>query len=126
MAVHDINNWLRFPCAKKPYADSTLRSKTKSELIQILRDYEHNYEVLWQANERGIKAAQEMLQKAGRWISVKERMPEDGKNVLAYEGGGFFYIDWCVEGEWVIAGQSCGVVTHWMPLPEPPKEMRDG
>lgn len=57
-----------------------------------------------------------------RWISVKERMPEDGKNVLAYEGGGFYFLDWCCDGEWVVASASTAVVTHWMPLPEPPKE----
>lgn len=57
-----------------------------------------------------------------RWISVKERMPEDGKNVLAYEGGGFYFLDWCSDGKWVVASASTAVVTHWMPLPEPPKE----
>ena len=55
-----------------------------------------------------------------RWISVKERMPEDGKNVLAYEGGGFYFLDWCCDGDWVVASASAAVVTHWMPLPEPP------
>lgn len=58
MAVHDINNWLRFPYGKKPLADSTLRSKTKAELIQIIRDYEHNYAVLYEANERGVAYAE--------------------------------------------------------------------
>ena len=64
-----------------------------------------------------------MAERAG-WISVKERMPEDGKEVLAYEGGGFIYIDWCCEGEWVIASANSGVVTHWMPRPEPPGEKK--
>lgn len=51
-------NWLRFPCAKKPYADSTLRYMTKAELIQIIRDYEHNYSALYEANERGVAWAE--------------------------------------------------------------------
>ena len=59
------------------------------------------------------------------WISVKDRMPEEGVDVLVYgdiylnrkgadvdfvdrESGNFFYYD---EGE----------VTHWSPLPEPPE-----
>jgi hypothetical protein len=61
------------------------------------------------------------------WISVKDRMPEEGVDVLVYgdiylnrnrkgadvdfvdrESGNFFYYD---EGE----------VTHWRPLPEPPE-----
>ena len=52
-------NWLRFPYAKKPYADSTLRNKTKAELIQIIRDYEHNYAVLYEAHERGVAYAEQ-------------------------------------------------------------------
>lgn len=51
-------NWLRFPYAKKPYADSTLRNMTKAELIQIIRDYEHNYSALYEANERGVAWAE--------------------------------------------------------------------
>ena len=55
------------------------------------------------------------------WVSVKDRMPEEGVDVLVYlnrksadvdfvdrESGNFFYYD---EGE----------VTHWRPLPEPPE-----
>ena len=59
------------------------------------------------------------------WISVKDRMPEEGVDVLVYgykyldrkgadvdfvdkESGNFFYYD-------------DGRVTHWRPLPEPPE-----
>ena len=57
-------NWLRFPYGKKPYADSTLRNMTKAELIQIIRDYEHNYAVLYEAHERGIAYAEKRLKAA--------------------------------------------------------------
>ena len=53
-----VDTWQRFPCAKKPYADSTLRNMTKAELIQIIRDYEHNYSALYEANERGVAWAE--------------------------------------------------------------------
>lgn len=53
------DTWLRFPCAKKPYADSTLRNMTKAELIQIIRDYEHNYAVLYEAHERSVAYAEQ-------------------------------------------------------------------
>lgn len=52
------DTWLRFPYAKKPYADGTLRNMTKAELIQIIRDYEHNYAALYEANERGVAYAE--------------------------------------------------------------------
>jgi hypothetical protein len=65
------------------------------------------------------------LEQDNEWISVKDRMPEEGVDVLVYgdvysdgkgadvdfvdrESGNFFYYD---EGE----------VTHWRPLPEPPE-----
>lgn len=59
MAVHDINSFLRFPYGKKPLADSTLRNMKKQDLIQIIRDYEHNYSVLYEAHERGVAYAEE-------------------------------------------------------------------
>ena len=65
------------------------------------------------------------------WISVNDRLPEDGENVIAcdkeravceaiYDKDGKFY--W--SGFW---GDWCDVLeaTHWMPLPEPPKEEED-
>lgn len=51
-------NWLRYPYGKKPLSDYTLHKKTKDELIQIIRDYEHNYAELYESNERGIAYAE--------------------------------------------------------------------
>ncbi len=70
------------------------------------------------------------VQPAPKWISVKERLPEIGKSVLIYypkwdgdeiqtaklKGDGMMF-DIC--GEFNIR---VGAVTHWMPLPEPPKD----
>ena len=62
-----------------------------------------------------------------RWISVEERLPEGDKIVLGYTDryGGqcemVYYsnriLAWCKNGGLLIPN-----VTHWMPLPEPPKE----
>ena len=68
------------------------------------------------------------------WISVKERLPEDEKAVLAYYGfdrgngdvemksmGILGYRCFAPEPHWQWSEYNI-VVTHWMPLPEPPKE----
>jgi hypothetical protein len=50
------------------------------------------------------------------WISVEDRLPEKYQDVLVYRDYSFD-IDFVMsEGRFCIDG-----VTHWMPLPEPPK-----
>ena len=60
-----------------------------------------------------------------KWISVKERLPEEGEDVLAYLGEGIFEICWMLkDGVWETRDSylDTDAVTHWMALPEPPKE----
>lgn len=63
------------------------------------------------------------------WISVKERLPDRFEYVLVYCKGlrrdifvsyGYRYDD----TGWYVDGIYTTVVTHWMPLPEPPEEGR--
>lgn len=60
------------------------------------------------------------------WIKCSERLPEDGLTVLLYERPDelwFGYFDG--EPEAIVffgAGSKRKNITHWMPLPEPPKE----
>lgn len=90
-------------------------------------------------------AAADMLEQDAKtgWISVKDRMPEHGKQVLLIAYGWSdttIYLgrlehmssetSWLTgftskESEWCIQGWSYlkePLVTHWMPLPEPPEE----
>lgn len=65
----------------------------------------------------------------GGWISVKDRLPEDEYECLIITKGRWYYIGW-FKGDiqkWVVDGVVwCYVeVTHWIKLPEPPKEDED-
>lgn len=68
------------------------------------------------------------------WISCSERMPEDTKMLLAFSQGEIVAAYW----NWVVnpidykkyraftylSGNILDDVTHWMPLPEPPQEVK--
>ena len=60
-----------------------------------------------------------------KWISVTERLPESGKeSVLIALRWGEVDIGLCEDGRWrseFVNEYEDGEVTHWMPLPKPPK-----
>ena len=59
------------------------------------------------------------------WISVDDRLPENGKEgVLIALRWGEVDIGWCEDGRWrseFVNKYEDGEVTHWMPIPQPPK-----
>ena len=59
------------------------------------------------------------------WISVKDGLPKNGKEgVLIALRWGEVDIGWCEDGRWdseFVNEYEDGEVTHWMPLPQPPK-----
>ena len=74
------------------------------------------------------------LEKKSAWVSVRDRLPDNEKPVLAHYGfyrekddlgarfiGTLTYFSHDPDPHW--QHESTGLfVTHWMPLPEPPKE----
>ena len=57
------------------------------------------------------------------WSSVKERLPRCGERGLVTEGNGVFEAVLSISHNWSRFGIGWAEgVTHWMPLPEPPKE----
>ena len=60
-----------------------------------------------------------------KWIPTAERLPEEDVRVLVWVGKNNFNFpmidtDRIHDGRWV---RWNGYITHWMPLPEPPKEV---
>jgi hypothetical protein len=79
---------------------------------QALKHAERSYEANYRKQE---------------WISVEERLPsESGKYICCTTKGAiliarFYQLD---DGGWFSSHNFC-TVTHWMPLPTPPKEKQN-
>lgn len=103
-------------------------------LIQNLRRENEvlKAELEWKQKEIELARRHEEM----RWISVEDRMPEewiddDNNTYIDYliympyfkaAGVGVYNAD---EESWLFRGIEVKV-SHWMPLPEPPKEVNDG
>lgn len=75
--------------------------------------------------ENVAKYEEEHAPKFGEWISVKDELPPRKEKVLVCDKDGSLGIDWQAEtsrfvGRWFIHSNKS--ISHWMPLPEPPKE----
>jgi len=60
------------------------------------------------------------LREAQRWRKIEDELPEEDTDVLTYPGpkrGWYNGEAWCIEQRY-----GTREVTHWMPLPGPPKE----
>lgn len=81
------------------------------------------------------------------WISIKDRLPPEGQHVLVFFSRGDnsaigityqYNNEWTgksvfgekgysidcsyTDGRFDAMGMNCKYITHWMPLPEPPKD----
>ena len=105
-------------------------SETENSLADACAMY--GYDCGFQA---GYKAAEELLtivgKKTSQWISVKDRLPEEDVTVLAFinysidDAKLLRVVSGAYRGRLWLCGQdiySERFITHWMPLPEPPKE----
>ena len=122
----------------KPKADSTLLNMKKSDLIEYVRTLEHNYNVAVSFNEQQARNIETMMKNGdipSKWISVEDELPNEEQLVLLLcKNGARFvgyekYNSYEQEPRWRIKTAlnstkllNKGKVTHWMPLPEPPKE----
>lgn len=76
--------------------------------------------------DNGVTFAQD-TDVGSKWISVEDRLPEEGEVVMCRHKAREYPVfcqwdesDLCWENTSWTFGR--GLITHWMPLPEPPKE----
>ena len=74
--------------------------------------------------DKFMEEAARLYSKQPKWIPVKERLPDEDDEVLVVAVNVFNHDDRWVSIDWLYSGgwQQHEIVTHWMPLPTPPKE----
>lgn len=111
-------------------ADLIERYKITANLPSVLMNYCNRFnskqlesitEMIYEL-ENSIESAD--VQPVNQWISIDERLPQDGEEALVYAGnrGVMIGLYDSVLQVW-LDYECCGLkVTHWQPLPEPPKK----
>ena len=75
--------------------------------------------------KKELRVARAMAVQKVEWISVDERLPEQyGPFLIADDKGNMEVATWTKQFGWFSGGNRVKRVTHWMPLPEPPKESK--
>lgn len=66
----------------------------------------------------------ELRASAPKWISVEDRLPEQGEEAICIAADGDMMIGKYTEWGWMFP---CYFeeLTHWMPIPQPPKEVEE-
>lgn len=89
----------------------------KEELLKALKYDRDQYE----------KGFRDGVASAQQWIPVSERLPENDTTVLVYRPTMIikymqaYYFNGFCDGMYDLRGNE--VITHWMPLPQPPKDV---
>ena len=91
-------------------------AKEHEQLVDFLEE-------LQQYRNTGLKP-EEILPTVQKWIPVAERLPEDGARVLTACDDGLTRLGISKGGFPSVVNREhrFSDVTHWMPLPEPPKD----
>lgn len=115
-----------------------LANEAQNETIQRLQDKCRKQEMLLQSVANFLDGCEELRgkiignvheeQSIDRWISVKDRLPENDCLYIVCKTVKGHWISF--EARWkgnkwlsVVNNNQLDYVTHWQPLPEPPKEV---
>ena len=113
-----------------------LIQQLEAELKDAQANHQHTIDIAEKQKEQIGKLKSVIVkmnkEKVHRWISVEELLPEahaDGSvDAELVTDGEFIHMAYYAHGQWIFCesgemkGPMWNTVTHWMPLPEPPKE----
>ena len=117
---------------------NNFNDKSNNEIDEMARIIDNNHGFIVSSVKTAKALYEQGYRKQSEWISVKDRLPdcEQGaeseavlfitKQGFMYTGyygcGGIFHDRYFREFKNATEGYDISNVTHWMPLPEPPKE----
>ena len=127
--IKRLRDWPRV-CAQYDGSVDQLHDESADAIEDLNKQIKNWEEALSKQNENWEEALKNALDFIPCWIPVSERLPETiHEYVLCCGEKGGQFVGWIGEGR-IVSGkarafQNGGTgryITHWMPLPEPPKE----
>ena len=96
---------------------------TREEKLEKYLDYQYMYENGDPSYIQGIKVGVSWADENPKspWISVEDKLPEEHTDVIVTDGSSVAHCKKYGDGFYTNIGKCCNV-THWMPIPELPKE----
>lgn len=127
--------WDGCKCCLKGECSQQKSLQAADTIEELQKDLERSkdFEAFWQHEaEEALKKFQVAISNKPRWIPITERLPEYMENVLVTDGvfsgmGWRDYYDYHGtkprEDYWISPNSNVNDlgITHWMPLPQPPK-----
>lgn len=99
-------------CCKCPYNDGACDFQLERDAFEYIRWLEDRIHCL--------------INMMPEWVSVKERLPGNLEKCLTYSKANGFKIGCYTEVGFIMTAGYWGEPTHWMPLPNLPKEDCNG
>jgi hypothetical protein len=96
---------------------------TREEKLEKYLDHQYMYENGDPSYIQGIKVGVSWADKNPKspWISVEDKLPEEHTDVIVTDGSNVAHCKKYGDGFYTNVGKCCNV-THWMQIPELPKE----
>ena len=127
MEFIEVDAWDNGEFIEKNIDFQKIASDLVAHGVTVQENVEISDELLKQLKNAPITICKEepSIELVQEWISVKDRLPENEKeSVLIALRWGEVDIGWCENGRWgseFVNEYEDWEVTHWMPIPQPPK-----